>query len=89
MPKFAANLSMLFTEVSFLDRFEAAARAGFEAVEFQFPYAWPADAIRERVDANDLEVVRPASDFHGLLPVPRVRRPSRNVGPIRPALTSC
>ena len=39
MPRFAANLSMLFTEVPFLDRFERAARAGFEAVEFLFPYA--------------------------------------------------
>ncbi|EPS6905905.1 TPA: hydroxypyruvate isomerase, partial [Klebsiella pneumoniae] len=38
MPKFAANLSMLFTELPFLERFAAAARAGFEAVEFLFPY---------------------------------------------------
>ena len=37
MPRFAANLSMLFTEVPFLDRFERAARAGFEAVEVLFP----------------------------------------------------
>lgn len=66
MPRFAANLSMLFTEMPFLDRFEAAARAGFDAVEFQFPYAWPADAIRERVDASGLEVVLhnlPAGDW--------------------------
>lgn len=66
MPRFAANLTMLFTEVPFLDRFESAARAGFDAVEFQFPYAWPADAIRERVDANGLEVVLhnvPAGDW--------------------------
>jgi hydroxypyruvate isomerase len=42
MTKFAANLSMLFTEVEFLDRFELAAKAGFTAVEFLFPYAWPA-----------------------------------------------
>lgn len=40
MPKFAANLTMLFTELPFLDRFEAAARAGFKAVEFLFPYAY-------------------------------------------------
>ena len=38
MPKFAANLSMLFTEVPMLERFERAARAGFQAVEVQFPY---------------------------------------------------
>ena len=42
MPRFAANLSMMFTEVPFLDRFERAARAGFDAVEFQFGYAFPA-----------------------------------------------
>ena len=40
MPKFAANLSMMFTEVDFLSRFEAAANAGFEAVEYLFPYAY-------------------------------------------------
>ena len=38
MPRFAANLSMMFTEWEFLDRFRAAAEAGFEAVEFLFPY---------------------------------------------------
>ncbi len=42
MPKFAANLSMLFTELPFLERFAAAARAGFEAVEFLFPYEYAA-----------------------------------------------
>ncbi len=40
MPNFAANLTLLFTEQPFLDRFEAAARAGFKAVEFLFPDAW-------------------------------------------------
>ncbi|EGO94579.1 Hydroxypyruvate isomerase, partial [Acidiphilium sp. PM] len=38
MPRFAANLSMMFNEVPFLDRFAAAADAGFDAVEFLFPY---------------------------------------------------
>lgn len=42
MSKFAANLTMLFTEVPFLERFAAARDAGFEAVEFLFPYEWPA-----------------------------------------------
>ncbi len=42
MPKFAANLTMLFTEQPFLDRFAAASRAGFRAVEFLFPYDHPA-----------------------------------------------
>jgi hydroxypyruvate isomerase len=37
MPKFAANLSMLFTEVDFLDRFAAASQVGFKAVEYMFP----------------------------------------------------
>jgi len=45
MPKLAANLSMLFTEVPFLDRFEAAARAGFTGVEYLFPYAHAARAV--------------------------------------------
>jgi hydroxypyruvate isomerase len=42
MPKFAANLTMLFTEHPFLARFERAAKAGFQSVEFLFPSAWPA-----------------------------------------------
>ena len=45
MPRFSANLSMLFTEVPFLDRFIRARRAGFEAVEFLFPYDHPAQHI--------------------------------------------
>ena len=57
MPKFAANLTMLFTELPFLDRFEAAAAAGFKAVEFLFPYAWPADDIKQRLDAHGLTLV--------------------------------
>jgi len=57
MPRFAANLSMLFTEVPLLDRFEQAARAGFKAVEMQFPYEAPAGEIRKRLDANGLTMV--------------------------------
>ncbi len=49
MPRFAANLSMMFTEVPFLDRFEAAAKAGFRAVEFLFPYEFSPQAIAERL----------------------------------------
>lgn len=66
MPRFAANLTMMFTEVPFLERFERAARAGFTAVEFLFPYAWPAAQIRERLDANGLTLVLhnlPAGDW--------------------------
>jgi 2-dehydrotetronate isomerase len=54
MPRFAANLSLMFNEVPFLDRFEAAARAGFGAVEFLFPYEHPPEAVGERLRANGL-----------------------------------
>ena len=57
MPRFAANLTMLFTEVPFLERFERAARAGFEAVEFLFPYAHAAGDIKARLQANRLQLV--------------------------------
>jgi len=66
MPRFAANLSMLFTEHPFLDRFEHAAKAGFQAVEFLFPYAFSASEIRQRLDANGLQLVLhnlPAGDW--------------------------
>jgi 2-dehydrotetronate isomerase len=54
MPIFAANLSMMFTEHPFLDRFGAAAAAGFTAVEFLFPYAFPAEDIRARLEEHRL-----------------------------------
>jgi hydroxypyruvate isomerase len=54
MPKFSANLTMLFTERPFLDRFEAAARAGFRAVEYVGPYDFPAAEIAARLEANGL-----------------------------------
>ena len=54
MPRFAANLSMMFTEVPFLDRFEAAAKAGFTSVEFLFPYDHPAEEVGKRLKANGL-----------------------------------
>ena len=54
MPRFAANLSMMFNEVPFLDRFEAAAGAGFTAVEYLFPYDYPAKDIGERLRKNGL-----------------------------------
>jgi hydroxypyruvate isomerase len=57
MPKFAANLSMLFTELPFLERFDAAKSAGFAAVEFQGPYQFSADAVAARVKACGLPVV--------------------------------
>jgi hydroxypyruvate isomerase len=57
MPKLAANLSMLWTELDFLDRFAAAARAGFKGVEFLFPYAHPAAEIAARLDKHGLTQV--------------------------------
>lgn len=57
MPRFAANLSLMFTEHAFLDRFAAAAEAGFAAVEFLFPYDHPAEEIRQRAKAAGVEIV--------------------------------
>ena len=67
MPRFAANLTMLFNEVPFLDRFERAAKAGFEAVEFLFPYDHSAEEIKQRLDDNGLKLVLhnlPAGDWN-------------------------
>jgi hydroxypyruvate isomerase len=55
MPRFSANLGFLFTEHPFLDRFAAAARAGFTAVEFPDPYAHPLAAIATRLEEHALE----------------------------------
>jgi hydroxypyruvate isomerase len=66
MPRFAANLTMLFTEVPFLDRFERAARAGFTTVEFLFPYPFATSDIHNRLAANRLTLVLhnlPAGDW--------------------------
>ncbi len=57
MPKFAANLSMLFTELPFLDRFEAAAQAGFKGVEFLFPYEFETSVLAARLHDNGLAQV--------------------------------
>ena len=57
MPRFAANLSMLYNDVDFLDRFAAAARDGFKAVEYLFPYAYPAQELAQRLQANGLQQV--------------------------------
>jgi 2-dehydrotetronate isomerase len=56
MPQFAANLTMMYTEYSFLDRFEAAARDGFRAVEMLFPYAYPTHELQTRLQANGLQL---------------------------------
>ncbi|WP_290869489.1 2-oxo-tetronate isomerase [Aquabacterium sp.] len=57
MPRFAANLSMLYNDVDFLDRFAAAARDGFQAVEYLFPYAFPAAQLAELLQAHGLSQV--------------------------------
>ena len=57
MPKFSANLSMMFTEVPFTERFAAAAAAGFKAVEFMFPYDYPAQEVKNLLDKNNLSLV--------------------------------
>jgi 2-dehydrotetronate isomerase len=57
MPKFAANLSMMYTERPFLDRFEAAAKDGFKAVEYLFPYAYQAAELAARLKTNNLQQV--------------------------------
>ena len=66
MPQFAANLTMLFNEVPFMDRFEKAANSGFQAVEFLFPYAFSAQDIKQKLDQNKLKLVLhnlPAGDW--------------------------
>jgi hydroxypyruvate isomerase len=66
MPQFAANLTMLFTEAPFLERFERASKAGFKAVEFLFPYAFSATEIKELLDRHQLKLVLhnlPAGDW--------------------------
>lgn len=66
MPRFAANLSMLFTDAPMLERYGRAAAAGFRAVEVQFPYGDPAEAIRAQLQAHDLQLILlniPAGDW--------------------------
>jgi len=57
MPRFAANLSMMFNEVPFLDRFGAAAECGFKAVEFLFPYEHSPEAIADQLRKHNLQIV--------------------------------
>ena len=66
MVQFAANLSMMFNEVDFLDRFEAAAGAGFKGVEYLFPYDFEAKEIADKLNSNGLKQVlfnTPAGDW--------------------------
>ena len=66
MPKFSANLTMLFTDVDFLKRFERAARAGFTAVEYLFPYSWDKNQLVNELAKFSLQQVLhnlPAGDW--------------------------
>lgn len=66
MPRFSANLTMLFNEVDFLDRFERAAKAGFKGVEYSFPYGWSKDQLVNELGKYGLEQVLhnlPAGDW--------------------------
>jgi hydroxypyruvate isomerase len=57
MPNLAANLTLMFNEVDFLDRFAAAAKAGFKAVEFLFPYEYDKDLLKRKLEENQLTLV--------------------------------
>ena len=57
MPRYAANLTMLYNEHAFLNRFAAAALDGFRAVEYLFPYAWPAAELAARLQEHELQQV--------------------------------
>jgi 2-dehydrotetronate isomerase len=75
MPRFAANLSMLFAERPLIERFAAAAAAGFAAVEVQAPYEVPASAVKAEIDRNrlvmlGLNTARGQADEFGLAAVP-------------------
>jgi hydroxypyruvate isomerase len=68
MIRFSANLTLLFTEVDFPDRFEQAAMAGFKAVEYMFPYTWKKEDLAERLAKYNLQQVLfnlPAGDWEG------------------------
>jgi len=68
MPRFCANLSMLFGDLPFLDRFEAARKAGFDGVEYLFPYDFDAGELREKLDRHRLVQVLhnlPAGNWAG------------------------
>jgi hydroxypyruvate isomerase len=80
MPRFSANLSLLFTELPLLERFRAARECGFQGVEIQFPYDTPAELIKSQIDITGLELVLinvPAGDLmkggEGLAAVPSKR----------------
>jgi len=85
MPKFAANLSWLYQELPFLDRFDAAAKSGFKAVEFLFPYQFNPAEISSRLRETGLTAVLfnlPPGDFakgeRGIAAIPGRENEFRN-----------
>src|SRR5258708_32628739 len=87
MPKFAANLSWLYQELPFLDRFDAAARSGFKAVEFLFPYQFSAAESSSRLRETGLTAILfnlPPGDFakgdRGIAAIPGRVRGGRRSG---------
>ena len=68
MPHFAANLTFLFTEMPFMERFSAARKAGFDAVEFMFPYDYNMDDIKAQLKSNGPQLILcnlPAGNWAG------------------------
>jgi hydroxypyruvate isomerase len=68
MPKFSANLTMMFNEIEFLDRFDRASKAGFKAVEYMFPYEWSKEQLAGALESHNLEQVLfnlPGGDWAG------------------------
>ena len=101
MPRFAANISLLFTELPYLDRFTAAAESGFKAVEILFPYDVAAKDTRRALLANGLDLVlinAPPPNYTGGTPgygaIPGgearfehdIRRVLRYAGELKPGL---
>lgn len=86
MPRFAANLSMMFTEAPFIERFAAAAEAGFQAVEFLFPYDFAASEIKAQLSRHNLTlallILRRAIPRRANGDVPRYRGANTTRAPI-------
>ena len=88
MPRFAANLGYLFTERPLLERIDAAAAAGFKAIELQFPYDVPADAVKAAIERNRLTILGvntpPGREGEfGLAAMPGRQRSGRPCSPMR------
>lgn len=85
MPKFAANLTMLFTEVPFMERFASARDAGFSAIEYLFPYEFEAVELKAQLRQNRLTQVLfnlPAGKWEeGERELPQIRNESKNSVP--------